>query len=71
MGADWPPDEPREATATFGDSVLFEDHVDAKIATPLHPLLLEAAREAAARAAAAASTDPNRELQEALSLIHI
>ncbi|HEV8053612.1 MAG: hypothetical protein H0X16_04405 [Chloroflexi bacterium] len=69
MGIDWPPDEPREATGTFGDSVLFEDHVDAKIATPLHPVLLQAARECAERASAAAGTDPNRELQEACMAI--
>jgi hypothetical protein len=65
MDNGWPPDGPREATANFGDSVHFEDRFDATIATPLHPLLLEAAEQAAARSAAAAGTDLNEELKEA------
>lgn len=49
MDDQWPPDGPRTVTANFGDSVLFEDRVEAQIATPRHPLLLEAAADAAAR----------------------
>jgi hypothetical protein len=66
MGEEWPPDKPRSSTGNFGDSILFEDHVDAKIATALHPHLLDAARESADRAAAAAAAaDANGELREA------
>jgi hypothetical protein len=62
---DGPRDKPREATAGFGDSVQFEDFFDAKIATKLHPLLLDAAVGAARRAADAAGADYNVELREA------
>jgi hypothetical protein len=61
---DWPPDEPREA-ANFGDSVLFEDRVEAQIATALHPLLLAAATDAAERSVEASGLDPGDVLKEA------
>lgn len=58
-------DHSREVHAQLGDSVIFEDHVDATIATPIHRILQESAADAAARSRAGSGSRPDDELREA------
>jgi len=59
------PIDPVRHQPALGTRCVSKNRVDATIATPLHPLLLQAAEQAVARSAAASGKDPNEELKEA------